>query len=196
MEYACPVCGDPQVDRRHLANHLAFTALLRGGDHESWLDDRVPGWADRDEDALAEALAGLDDVDLRLDEPVEDLAGDPDTGTPTGTGSHAHGDETSDAGAPVDRGPAIDRGRGAGGPGAHDHTQRHDGGSGDGSIPSVDPIAGEEVADDEMAAILEEAEELTRRRREAGSDGGDDGEGATDSDAGTDSDGADADADR
>jgi hypothetical protein len=57
MGYACPVCADPQADAAHLANHLAFTALLRGGDHEAWLDDHVPDWADRDEEALGEAVA-------------------------------------------------------------------------------------------------------------------------------------------
>ena len=41
MGYACPVCDHPQADARHLANHLAFTALARGGDHEAWLDDAV-----------------------------------------------------------------------------------------------------------------------------------------------------------
>ena len=56
MGYACPVCGDPQADADHLANHLAFTALLRGGDHEAWLDERVPDWADRDEADLGAAV--------------------------------------------------------------------------------------------------------------------------------------------
>lgn len=56
MGYACPVCGDPQADAEHLANHLAFTAMLGDADHESWLDERVPDWADRDPDALGAAL--------------------------------------------------------------------------------------------------------------------------------------------
>ena len=38
MGYACPVCEDPQSDATHLANHLAFTAMLRGGEHGEWLD--------------------------------------------------------------------------------------------------------------------------------------------------------------
>jgi hypothetical protein len=53
MGYECPVCGVAEADGEHLANHLAFTALVRGGDHEAWLDDRVPDWADRDPDSLA-----------------------------------------------------------------------------------------------------------------------------------------------
>lgn len=60
MGYACPVCGSSQADGVHLANHLAFTALLHGdGDgHEAWLDDRVPGWSDLIPAELADAVAG------------------------------------------------------------------------------------------------------------------------------------------
>jgi len=53
MGYECPVCGAEEADGEHLANHLAFTALVRGGDHEAWLDDTVPDWADRDPESLA-----------------------------------------------------------------------------------------------------------------------------------------------
>jgi len=53
MGYACPVCDDPQVDARHLANHLAFTAILGDEGHESWLDDHAPSWADDGERELA-----------------------------------------------------------------------------------------------------------------------------------------------
>ncbi|PSP25866.1 hypothetical protein BRC64_12845 [Halobacteriales archaeon QH_10_67_22] len=53
MGYVCPVCEDPQADGHHLANHLAFTAMLGDDDHEAWLDDTVPDWADTDPDELA-----------------------------------------------------------------------------------------------------------------------------------------------
>jgi len=53
MGYRCPVCGDPQADDVHLANHLAFTAMLRGGDHEAWLDDRVADWDRLGEEELS-----------------------------------------------------------------------------------------------------------------------------------------------
>jgi len=53
MGYECPVCGVEEADGEHLANHLAFTALVRGGDHESWLDETVPDWEDRDPESLA-----------------------------------------------------------------------------------------------------------------------------------------------
>jgi hypothetical protein len=58
MGYACPVCEDPQSDATHLANHLAFTAMLRGGAHGEWLDDNIPGWGDLDEAELGERVAG------------------------------------------------------------------------------------------------------------------------------------------
>jgi len=53
MGYRCPVCEEPQADDTHLANHLAFTAILRGGAHESWLDEQVPGWGEMGETELA-----------------------------------------------------------------------------------------------------------------------------------------------
>lgn len=53
MGYACPVCGAEEADGEHLANHMAFTAMLRGDEHEDWLDDNVPDWADRNPETLA-----------------------------------------------------------------------------------------------------------------------------------------------
>ena len=53
MGYECPVCASAEADGEHLANHVAFTALVRGGDHEDWLDEHVPDWADRDPESLA-----------------------------------------------------------------------------------------------------------------------------------------------
>jgi len=61
MGYACPVCETPQADARHLANHLAFTAVLRGGPHEAWLDEHCPGWSEAGEAELADRVAGLAD---------------------------------------------------------------------------------------------------------------------------------------
>lgn len=53
MGYACPVCSDPQADAGHLANHLAFTAILGDADHETWLDEHVPEWDGMGESELA-----------------------------------------------------------------------------------------------------------------------------------------------
>ena len=57
MGYACPVCEDPQADGTHLANHLAFTALTGGADHEAWLDDHADGWGQLGETELAAVVA-------------------------------------------------------------------------------------------------------------------------------------------
>lgn len=46
MGYACPVCAVEQADAEHLANHLAITASLGRSDHEQWLAEYAPEWAD------------------------------------------------------------------------------------------------------------------------------------------------------
>jgi hypothetical protein len=53
MGYRCPVCGSPQQDDEHLANHLAMTAMLHGEDHEAWLDDHVSEWSEHTPPELA-----------------------------------------------------------------------------------------------------------------------------------------------
>ena len=100
MGYACPVCEAPQADGEHLANHMAFSAMLHGGAHEAWLDERVPDWADRDPDGLAaEVVECADEVD------DETVAGDATGGRPdvdVGSG-HAHGPRRDQGGAPSGR---------------------------------------------------------------------------------------------
>jgi hypothetical protein len=44
MGYLCPVCKEPFGGGGSLANHLAVTAILHGGDHEAWLDKTVVNW--------------------------------------------------------------------------------------------------------------------------------------------------------
>lgn len=56
MGYACPVCDLPQRDGEHLANHVAFTAMLHGDEHEAWLDERIPDWEGSTPAELAEAV--------------------------------------------------------------------------------------------------------------------------------------------
>ncbi|WP_435077353.1 DUF5810 domain-containing protein [Halococcus sp. AFM35] len=82
MGYACPVCETPQADARHLANHLAFTALLGDDDHESWLDDHAPGWEQSGEDDLAERVEA-DASEVEYPQVFEDTTGH----------DHRHGDE-------------------------------------------------------------------------------------------------------
>jgi hypothetical protein len=95
MGYACPVCETPQRDADHLADHLAFTALVHGDDHEEWLDDNAPGWAEDGTAALASRVA-----DLAPERDYEEVFEDTARG-------HAPGD----AGGPdVDPGTAHERG--------------------------------------------------------------------------------------
>lgn len=68
MGYACPVCEEPQVDAEHLAHHLAFTAILRGGEHEAWLDEHVPTWDELDPKALGAAVVE-DAESVEIDQP-------------------------------------------------------------------------------------------------------------------------------
>ncbi|WP_436907517.1 DUF5810 domain-containing protein [Halosimplex marinum] len=159
MGYACPVCGDPQADAEHLANHLAFTAMLRGGDHEAWLDDRVDDWADLDPPDLAERVVDHADGE-EFPQVFEDTTGgDHDHGH-----DHQHGGGRQGAGGPM--------------PGGADAVEN----AAPGGVADLDDFEGE--TDD----VLAEAKELTRRRRAnaaddesddgADADGTDDEEGA------------------
>jgi hypothetical protein len=57
MGHACPVCETPHPDPEHLANHLAFTAMLGDEAHEAWLDEHATGWQEQSEDELADRVA-------------------------------------------------------------------------------------------------------------------------------------------
>jgi len=57
MGYACPVCAEPQADGEHLANHLAFSAMLGRADHADWLDEHAPDWNEDGPEELAERVA-------------------------------------------------------------------------------------------------------------------------------------------
>ncbi len=57
MGYACPVCGAEQADAEHLANHLAITASLGREDHEAWLAEHAPDWANCTPAELAAIVA-------------------------------------------------------------------------------------------------------------------------------------------
>jgi len=56
MSYLCPVCAAPFGDAEPLADHLAVTAILHGGDHEAWLDDTVADWDTRSRADLGERV--------------------------------------------------------------------------------------------------------------------------------------------
>jgi len=152
MGYACPVCETPQVDAKHLANHLAFTALLGDADHETWLDEHAPEWEQADDEALAERIvedaenAALPGDRVEHDHGTTDLPtnGDRTDRGHTGEGDHpgelaGGGQHTTD-----DHDPGVTFDDFGGGP-----TARSD--------PALDADAKE---------VLREAYEMTRKRRE------------------------------
>jgi len=94
MGYECPVCATPQADRRHLADHLAVTAMTHGDDHEDWLDEHVPEWGEHSPRSLGDAVAEHA-AETEYDRVFED------------TVTHDHGDapRLEDALADAGRGP-------------------------------------------------------------------------------------------
>ena len=135
MGYRCPVCGDPQADGVHLANHLAFTAMVRGGEHEDWLGEHVPDWASRGEDGLAAAVTELADS-AEYPQVFEDTTGNHDYER-----GNAHGNEK-----------------------AHDHGHAGDAMGADSLPVDVQAVDNVEM-DEEAAEMLAEAREMTRERR-------------------------------
>lgn len=128
MGYSCPVCEDPQADGIHLANHLAITAMTRGGDHEEFLDEHVPEWQELGEQELAEKLQENAE-ETEYPQVFEDT-----------TGGHDH--DHSHTGSP-----------------------QHRGGSPTDSIPFEADMP-DDPGEDDAEEIIEEAMELTRKRRE------------------------------
>jgi hypothetical protein len=144
MGYACPVCEDPQADAGHLANHLAFSAMLGDADHESWLDDHAPEWEGMGESDLADIVA--DDVEeTEFPQVFEDTTGKPDS-----------------AGDPLEErsGALFDEGQDHAGHG-HGHDHGHDHGS-DESHDTGGIVDTSGAMDAETEAVLEEAREMTQ----------------------------------
>ncbi|OYR53513.1 DUF5810 domain-containing protein [Halorubrum halodurans] len=115
MGYACPVCATPQRDGEHLAHHLAFTAMLHGDDHETWLDEHAPAWAESEPAALAADV-------VEHAEPAE---------------YHEVFEDTTDRGR-----PAVDAGMGGhaeGGDHGHEHGAGHGHARGHGGAGGMDP---------------------------------------------------------
>jgi hypothetical protein len=161
MGYACPVCDDPQQDAEHLANHLAFQALTHGDDHESWLDDHAPGWAEGGPADLAPRLA-------ELAEAAEYEVVFADT-----TGERGDGERYDPDLQGVEGLPGQDHRHGGVGGYDHGHDHRHAGGDGI-DVSNLDP---------EARDVVEEARSLTREMLEEGADDAADegaGEGADD----------------
>ena len=146
MGYACPVCSDPQADAGHLANHLAFSAILGDDDHESWLDEHAPRWGEMGEVELADIVGEVVD-ETEFPQLFEDTVGGLEDGSDDPLAERS--------GALFEDGHAHDH--------SHDHAHDHSPARG-GTVDASEPV------DDETAEILEEAREMTRRMRDDGSD--------------------------
>jgi hypothetical protein len=192
--YACPVCDAPQADIGHLANHLAFTAMLRDDGHGDWLDERVPDWADRGEaDLAAELGEHADDLEKQDYPQVFEDTTDADGEAPGRDAPAERSGALFDDGGSHQHGGGHDHqhGQGHANDHGHQHGSGHDHGPADATggpdVPAgVDTdLPGGELDSDEHEAIMEEARELTRELREGG-DGAETGDGdATDGEAET-----------
>ncbi|KAB7515949.1 hypothetical protein DM867_02060 [Halosegnis rubeus] len=132
MGYACPVCDDPQVDARHLANHLAFTAILGDDGHEAWLDEHAPDWAEEGEAELAERVREFAEED-EYPQVFEDTTG-------------GRSDRESGRSGELFESEGHDHS-------GHDHGHAHDQ-----ELPSQADVE----MDEDTQAVLEEARELTK----------------------------------
>jgi hypothetical protein len=161
--YACPVCDAPQADMGHLANHLAFTAMLRSDGHGDWLDERVPDWS-----ALGEAdlTAALREHAADLDEENYPQVFEDTTGDVAESGRDA-ADQRSGALFDEDARHGHGHQHDHDGGNAHDHGHAAGGALPDGARGS---IPGGELSDEDREAIVEEAREMTRELRAARSD--------------------------
>lgn len=154
MGYACPVCSDPQADAGHLANHLAFTALLGDDDHDAWLEEHAAGWGGMSEADLAEVVSERVE-ETEFQQVFEDTVG---------------GLEAGEGGPRSERSGALFDDEETGG---HDHDHGHD--------RNLAPDGPSDAAiDDATAEVLEEARRMTEQMLEdENEDEGEDGEGGS-----------------
>ena len=141
MGYACPVCADPQADAGHLANHLAFTAMLDDEAHEEWLEKHAPGWESMGESELSEVAREAAE-ETEFPQVFDDTAG-----------GLSESDED-----PEERSGALFEGD-------HGHGHDHDHDHGRGDAPGGNR-GGRPPMDEAAEAALQEAREMTRRMLE------------------------------
>ncbi|RLM90738.1 hypothetical protein D3D02_02925 [Halobellus sp. Atlit-38R] len=113
MGFSCPVCAVPQQDATHLANHLAFTAMVNNDDHETWLDEHVPEWSEHGEAELAPKVAELAS-EADYEQVFEDTAHAHGHDGHTHQHGHRHGHQRGQSGpGAVDPEAAAAAGRGS-----------------------------------------------------------------------------------
>ena len=113
MSYLCPVCESPFGGSEPLADHLAVSAILHGGDHEAWLDETVADW-----DALSRGELGervVDHADATDDhEHIGEHSHpepEPASGLPNGIDSEASGHNAADTTLDADAQAIIEEAR-------------------------------------------------------------------------------------
>jgi hypothetical protein len=146
--YACPVCGVPQRDGEHLANHLAFTAMLRGEEHEDWLDEHVSDWSAGSPDELAERVVDFAEA-TEYEDVFEDTVAQSSKdgrGSPDGTVHDHDGHDHAERGRPDVSADAAPRSRGEAGAGIQSDLS------------------------DDAAAVLDEARRMTEEMYEDAAD--------------------------
>lgn len=152
MSYECPVCATPQADARHLANHVAFTALLGDAEHEAWLDEHAPGWAEEGEAELAPRIAEHA-PEGEFSRVFEDTAGGLEGADPADPPEERSGALFEDAdGHDHDHVHGIPRDPDRAGRAAHGDRTAHLAG------PGADP----DDLDEETREVIAEAREMTR----------------------------------
>lgn len=152
MGYECPVCATPQADARHLANHMAFTALLGDDEHEAWLDEHAPEWDEAGDAELAPRIAEHA-PEAEFSQVFEDTAGGLEGADPSDPPEERSGALFEDAGGHDHRhGHGIPRDPDHAGRAAHGDRTAHLAG------PGADP----DDLDEETREVLEEAREMTR----------------------------------
>ncbi|PSQ11142.1 hypothetical protein BRC93_06645 [Halobacteriales archaeon QS_5_70_15] len=176
MGYECPVCAAPQADARHLANHVAFTAVLGDEAHEAWLDEHAPGGADAGEAELAPRVAEHA-PEGEFPQVFEDTAAGLEESAPTEPPEERSGALFDDEGVEG----VHDRRRG------HDHDHQHGHGvpldpdraghadHGDRTSHLAGPGTDSDELDEGTREVLEEAREMTREMLADEGEGEDDG---------------------
>lgn len=154
MGYLCPVCEEPFADSSQCANHLAVTAILHGGDHETWLAETVETALQQDDSADDSPTAPVDGWESVPREELAALVAEHATETPDDDQPGDH------AGQPR----SVDR------PTGH-HEQTASPVDGPASQPPpTDPTAAVDGLDADAREILREARELTERMGRRGSE--------------------------
>ncbi|MEA1930533.1 MAG: DUF5810 domain-containing protein [Euryarchaeota archaeon] len=143
MGYLCPVCEEPFADEGQCANHLAVTAILHGGPHETWLAEAVADREAVDDTADWESVPREELATIVADRAAE-------------TTDHDHpGDHTH----PIGDSQPVD--------GEQPATGGHQAATG--GQPAITETDAETAQlDAEAQSILSEARELTRKMQDRG----------------------------